>query len=109
MSATAARHPHVPHVYLSSMGTLPARRGLGPGSAMLRHGLDRARGLGLPVYLEASTSRNHALYARHGFVDLGPPLPLPEGGPVLRPMWYDANGSAVDVPGARVLQTPRWA
>ncbi|MDG4830991.1 GNAT family N-acetyltransferase [Solwaraspora sp. WMMD1047] len=88
VSATAARHPAVPHVYLSAMGTLPRWRGSGAGTAMLRHGLDRARGLGLPVYLEASTPSNRRLYARHGFSDHGPPVPLPDGGPVLQPMWH---------------------
>ncbi|MCP2266978.1 GNAT family N-acetyltransferase [Promicromonospora thailandica] len=89
LAATAARHPAAPHLYLSAMGTLPRRRGLGAGSAMLRAGLRRARSLDLPVYLEASTPRNRALYARHGFRDLGTPVPLPDGGPVLQPMWCD--------------------
>jgi GNAT superfamily N-acetyltransferase len=88
MSATEARHPTVPHMYLSAMGTLPRRRGSGAGTALLRYGLDRSRSLGLPVYLEASTPRNRSLYARHGFADHGAPVPLPDGGPVLQPMWH---------------------
>lgn len=91
LAATSARHPGVPHVYLSAMAALPSRRGLGAGSAMLRHGLDRARRLHRPVYLEASTPRNRKLYARHGFHDLGGPIRLPEQGPVLRPMWHDGE------------------
>lgn len=94
LSATGARHPDVPHVYLSAMAALPRRRGLGAGTAMLRHGLDHARELGLPVYLEASTPRNRRLYARHGFQDHGRPVHLPDGGPVLQPMWRDAEGPA---------------
>ncbi|GAB3845537.1 hypothetical protein GCM10029963_23980 [Micromonospora andamanensis] len=89
-SLTAARHPKVPHIYLASMGTIPMRRGLGAGTVMLRHGLDRARRLGLPVYLEASTPLNRKLYARHGFADHGAPIQLPEGGPALQPMWHSA-------------------
>lgn len=89
-SLTTARHPRVPHVYLSAMAARPQWRGLGAGTAMLRYGLDRARRLGLPVYLEASTPQNRKLYARHGFVDHGPALALPDGGPVLQPMWHDA-------------------
>ncbi len=81
----------VPHVYLSAMAILPRRRGLGAGTAMLRHGLDRASGLDLPAYLEASTPRNRRLYARHGFRDRGEPIHLPEGGPVLQPMWHDGE------------------
>jgi len=88
LSATSARHPDVPHVYLSAMAALPRRRGLGAGTAMLRYGLDRARGLGLPVYLETSAPRNRKLYARHGFRDLGDPIYLPDDGPVLQPMWH---------------------
>lgn len=96
LSATSARHPDVPHVYLSAMAALPRRRGLGTGTAMLRHGLDRARGLGLPVYLEASTPRNRKLYARHGFRDLGGPIRLPDDGPVLQPMWHDDAAPTAD-------------
>lgn len=92
LAATSARHPDVPHVYLSAMAALPRRRRLGAGSAMLRHGLDHARGLGLPVYLEASTPTNRRLYARHGFHDLGEPIHLPEGGPILQPMWHADDG-----------------
>lgn len=40
----------------------------------------------VPVYLEASTPRNRALYERHGFRDHGEPIPLPDG-PRLQPMW----------------------
>jgi GNAT superfamily N-acetyltransferase len=74
------------------MAALPRRRGLGAGTAMLRYGLDRARRLGLPVYLEASTPRNRKLYARHGFHDLGDPIHLPDGGPTLQPMWHGGQG-----------------
>lgn len=88
LAATGERHPREPHVYLSAMAALPGRRGLGAGSAMLRHGLGRARRLGLPVYLEASTPRNRRLYARHGFRDVGEPIRLPEDGPALQPMWH---------------------
>lgn len=91
LSATGVRHPDVLHVYLSAMATLPRRRGLGAGSAILRYGLDQARELALPVYLEASTPRNHKLYARHGFQDHGEPIHLPENGPVLQPMWHPAD------------------
>ncbi len=92
LAATDARHPDVSHVYLSAMAALPHRRGLGAGTALLRHGLERAQGLGLPVYLEASTPQNRKLYARHGFQDHGEPIPLPEGGPLLQPMWRGVDG-----------------
>ncbi|MEU4361055.1 GNAT family N-acetyltransferase [Promicromonospora sp. NPDC023987] len=88
LSATGSRHPAVPHVYLSAMAALPRHRGHGAGAAILRYGLDRARDRGLPVYLEASTPRNQRFYARHGFQDHGEPVRLPDGGPVLQPMWH---------------------
>ena len=43
---------------------------------------------GQPAYLEATTDANKRLYLRHGFVELDP-LPLPDNGPVLYPMWRD--------------------
>lgn len=87
--ATEARHPRTPHLYLASMATLPEWRGQGAGAAMLGYGLERAHALGLPVYLEASTPENQRLYRRHGFHEHGEPLLLPNGGPVLQPMWLD--------------------
>lgn len=89
LAATSARHPDGPHGYLSAMATRPRRRGLGAGSAMLRHGVAMARDRGLPVYLEASTRQNQRLYAHHGFRAHGTPLPLPDDGPTLQPMWLE--------------------
>lgn len=86
-AAAQARHPEEPHLFLSSMATLPAHRGRGAGAAMLAAGLEWARALGLPVYLEASTSDNRRLYERCGFYDLGETIDLPDGGPSLQPMW----------------------
>ena len=87
MTATADAHPSGrPYVYLAQMAVVPTHRGRGLGSAMLRHGLRIADDDGLATYLEASTTRNRALYARHGFVDYGPPIQLPDNGPSLRPM-----------------------
>ncbi|WP_285106240.1 GNAT family N-acetyltransferase [Promicromonospora sp. MEB111] len=94
VAATTARHPGAPHVYLSAMAALRRRRGLGAGSAMLRHGLDQARELGLPVYLEASTPQNQRLYSRHGFQEHGAPIRLPEAGPTLQPMWHPNGRTA---------------
>lgn len=81
------RHPRSePHLYLVAIGVHPERQGTGIGSVLLRHGLSRADVEGLPAYLEASSPRSRALYARHGFVDLGAPIRLPDGPPVW-PMW----------------------
>ncbi|NUW42500.1 GNAT family N-acetyltransferase [Nonomuraea rhodomycinica] len=85
--ALARRHPvGEPHLYLPCMGVAGGRQGAGLGSAMLRHGLERADAGGLPAYLEASSPRSRALYLRHGFEDLGEPVRV-AGGPPLWPMW----------------------
>ncbi|HLT85047.1 MAG TPA: GNAT family N-acetyltransferase [Phototrophicaceae bacterium] len=96
-AATAARRPSAAHLHLSAMATLPEHRGRGAGSAMLSAGVELARELDLPVYLEASTADNHRLYARHGFRDHGAPIHLP-GGPTLRPMWRDAGAPLSGAP-----------
>jgi hypothetical protein len=41
----------------------------------------------LPAYLEATSARNEALYARHGFHTIRD-LPLPDG-PALHAMWRE--------------------
>lgn len=67
----AAFHPAEPHWYLPLIGTDPAKRGNGYGSALLRHALaicDREK---MPAYLEATSARNVPLYQRHGFEALG--------------------------------------
>ncbi|MDI5977565.1 GNAT family N-acetyltransferase [Amycolatopsis magusensis] len=89
---TEARHPtHTAHVYLPCIGALPAYRGQGLGSALLRDKLERADAANLPVYLEASSTRNRALYARHGFEALGDPIRFPEDGPEIHPMWREPS------------------
>lgn len=87
---TAARAPDAAHLLASAMAVLPAHRGRGAGSVMIRAGLERARMLGLPVYLEASSSANRRLYERFGFCDHGEPIDLPDGGPSIQPMWLRA-------------------
>jgi GNAT superfamily N-acetyltransferase len=64
-------HPEEPHWYLPWIGVRPEARGRGIGAALLAHGLDRADRHGMPAYLEATSRRNAALYARHGFEILG--------------------------------------
>ncbi|MEU0990184.1 GNAT family N-acetyltransferase [Streptomyces sp. NPDC005953] len=88
--ATDTRCPEGAHLYLQSMAVRPEHRGQGAGSAMLTSGLARAKDMGLPVYLEASTPDNRTLYARHGFRDHGEPIHLSDDGPSLQPMWLDS-------------------
>ena len=60
-------HPEEPHWYLPWMGVEPEAQGMGVGAALLAVGLARADADRLPVYLEATSRRSAAFYARHGF------------------------------------------
>jgi ribosomal protein S18 acetylase RimI-like enzyme len=82
-----ANHPaHESHAYLLFIGVEPRRQCQGVGSALLATGLTKVDGSGRPAYVEASSERNAALYARHGFESMGSPITLPDG-PSLYPMW----------------------
>lgn len=61
-------HPAEPHWYLPVVGTLPEMQGRGFGAAVIAPVLDICDRTGVPAYLEATTGRNRALYARLGFV-----------------------------------------
>ena len=56
-----------PHAYLWFLGVAPAAQGRGVGSALLRWAGARLDAAGLPAYLETGTTRNVALYQRHGY------------------------------------------
>jgi len=63
-----AHHPmDQPHAYLWFLGVAPAAQGMGIGSALLRAANARLDAEGTPAYLETGTTRNVALYERHGF------------------------------------------
>ena len=84
----AQARPAGPHWYLYLLAVAPAGRGGGLGPALLTHGLARADAGGLPVHLEATTTRSRDLYSRHGFavVDvLEPTGPLPRNWAMTRP------------------------
>lgn len=84
-----AAHPvQEAHAYLHFFGTIPERQGTGIGSAMLADQLRKLDEAGLPAYLEATTLRSAALYARHGFRRLDHTIDLPDG-PSMYPMWRD--------------------
>ncbi|MBF6357207.1 GNAT family N-acetyltransferase [Nocardia higoensis] len=95
VTALVARtHPReFPHRYLQSIVTVPQHRGRGAGAAILAARLSEAAE---PVYLEASTERSAALYERCGFVRTGGAFALPDGGPVLIPMWFRGRSPARD-------------
>ncbi|KAI1492950.1 hypothetical protein F5X96DRAFT_624360 [Biscogniauxia mediterranea] len=57
--------------YLFHIGTLPSRQGQGLAGALIERMKDLARGDGgRPIWLEASTPKSRAVYARHGFRDV---------------------------------------
>lgn len=90
-AAIESRHPPEPaHHHLAFLAVRPDRQGFGIGSALLlahHEFLDQqAR---LPAYLEASAPRSRDFYLRHGYADLGPPNYLPDGGPLMYPMWRE--------------------
>ncbi|GIL81128.1 hypothetical protein Vretifemale_10245 [Volvox reticuliferus] len=58
---------HGPFMYISVMAVRPDRQGHGLGSALLAFICDRADAAGLHCYIEATSSRNRALYERFGF------------------------------------------
>ena len=63
-----AHHPmDRPHAYLWFLGVAPAAQGMGVGSALLRAANARLDAAATPAYLETGTTRNVALYERHGF------------------------------------------
>jgi len=55
------------HAYLWFLGVSPAAQGRGIGSALLRAANARLDAEALPAYLETGTTRNVALYERHGY------------------------------------------
>ena len=87
----SARHPAgEEHLYLHLLAVRPDYQGHGLGSALLRDRLALADKDGLSAYLESSTPRSAALYARMGFAHRET-IDLPEGGPTVFSMWRDHN------------------
>jgi len=80
-------HPRQTCAYLWFLGVDPAMQGRGHGSALMAPVLRRCDAQRTPAYLEATTTRNRALYARHGF-QVVTELTVP-GGPPMWPMWRE--------------------
>jgi ribosomal protein S18 acetylase RimI-like enzyme len=55
------------HWYLLNLAVRPELQGEGLGSALLLHGVNRARQQGLPCFLETANGRNLPFYEKHGF------------------------------------------
>lgn len=74
------------HDHLAILAVRPGAQGQGVGTTLLRAHHSALDETGTSSYLEASGSHSRSLYLRHGYVDHGPPIFLPEG-PALLPMW----------------------
>jgi len=66
--------------YLHIAGCDPSAQGQGFGAAVVRSGLERVAGSGLPTYLETATEKNIAFYRSLGFAVTGDWV-VPNGGP----------------------------
>jgi len=81
-----------PHAYLWFLGVAPAAQGRGVGSALLRAAGARLDAAGMPAYLETGTTRNVALYERHGFRVLSEHKARPDA-PTMWSMWREPGSS----------------
>jgi GNAT superfamily N-acetyltransferase len=63
-------HPVETHYYIPYVGVAPQAQGKGLGTALLERTTARGDREGFPVYLEATSERNAALYSRLGFQHL---------------------------------------
>lgn len=85
---TLARHHPAGfrHHHLAILAVRPDRQGQGTGTALLHAhhaALDRQA---MPAYLEASGPDTRRIYLRHGYLDSGTVITLPDGGPHMHPM-----------------------
>ncbi|WP_333770398.1 GNAT family N-acetyltransferase [Streptomyces sp. IBSBF 2435] len=84
-----AAHPtERAHEYLMLIAVDSAARSQGRGTELITSVLARCDREGRAAYLEASTARSRALYARLGFVSPGRTVDLPDG-PQMWPMWRE--------------------
>jgi ribosomal protein S18 acetylase RimI-like enzyme len=77
-----------PHAYLWFLGVAPEAQGRGVGSALLRAANARLDAAGTPAYLETGTTRNVALYRRHGFTVISEHKARPDAPPMWS-MWRE--------------------
>lgn len=83
------RHPRDrAHEHLMLIAVDASARSQGRGTELINNVLERCDREGRAAYLEASSLRSRALYARLGFVWTGSTIDLPDG-PQMYPMWRD--------------------
>jgi GNAT superfamily N-acetyltransferase len=102
-AALDERHPAgFAHHYLAILAVRSDRQGQGTGTALLEayhHHLDTR--IRQPAYLEASSERSRRVYLHRGYIDSGPPIVLPGGGPSLFPMVRQPRSAALAVAARR--------
>lgn len=93
--ASLSRHrPAAPSSrHLVLIGAVPGARGSGVGDEALAILLERCAEDGSGVYLNSSNPRNHSFYERRGFRRLAEAR-MPDGGPLISPMWRDPEALA---------------
>jgi GNAT superfamily N-acetyltransferase len=86
--ATLDRHhpTGLPHHHLAMLAVRPDNQGQGIGTALLRAHHTALDSDGMPAYLEASGLGTRRIYLRHGYLDYGTVIQLPDGGPRMYPM-----------------------
>ncbi|GIE91597.1 GNAT family N-acetyltransferase [Actinoplanes regularis] len=90
--AMHAHHPYgQPHHYLAFLAVHPDRQRQGLGTALLNHHHADLHAAGISAYLEATSTRNSRLYARHGYRPR-PVYRIAGDGPSLFPMWRSPPG-----------------
>lgn len=91
--AFGERHPvGVPHSHLAVLAVQPDRQRKGIGTALLQARHTVLDGSGTAAYLEASGADTRDLYLRHGYVETGAPIRLPDG-PAMHPMVRAPRGT----------------
>jgi ribosomal protein S18 acetylase RimI-like enzyme len=90
LNSAESDHPTEPHYYLPFLGVEPESQGRGMGSALMHPVLSRCDADRTAAYLESSTTRNRALYERHGF-EVMSEFKLGRGGPTFWRMWRVPN------------------
>jgi GNAT superfamily N-acetyltransferase len=88
------------HHHLAILAVHPGKQGQGIGTALLRAHHATLDQTGTSAYLEASTTRNRALYLRHGYTS-PEPFHLPDDGP---PMWPMTRSASQALPKRRTSQ-----
>jgi GNAT superfamily N-acetyltransferase len=99
-AALERHHPAgTAHHHLALLAVHSSHQGHGTGSRLLRAHHATLDDDGIPAYLEAATVRTRRLYQRHGYT-LRPdaPIRLPDGGPLMWPMWRDQHRATCPAP-----------